>query len=173
MTLTSKVRHEVPSVDSADNVYIRDVVGNKNDTHDGDSIKSFSRRADEHIHTSALVYPTGAAGVTITASDAGAWTLGSFTEIVPADTITNDFDIHFVNIEAVSEDTSYELVLYGATTEIGRIRFTSVTIANAGFFVSVPMQTTICEANSQIQAKLMSATGVADTLTVSLFYHQY
>jgi len=126
---------------------------------------------EEHLHSASKVYPTGAGGVTVTSG--GQWTLGNYAQVVPINTITSPFDIHFVNIEGANDDTTYELVLYAATTEIGRIRFTTVDIANARMFPSIPMQTPVIAANSQIQAKVMSSTVGADTVTISLYYHIY
>lgn len=128
---------------------------------------------DEHFHSASKVYPTGAAGVGVT-SASGAWTLGSFAEIVPVDTISGDFDIHWVNIEGVSADGIYEIVLYAATTEIGRMRFTATDIANATFLAERKMQTEIQLKNTQIQAKVMTDNGgQQDTVTISLHYHTY
>ena len=41
---------------------------------------------EEHMHGIPCAYPTGTAGVTV-AGAAGAWTLGSFVEIIPVNTI--------------------------------------------------------------------------------------
>ena len=116
----------VPAQDSADNNYIQDVVGNKTDTHDGNSMYAVTETLLEHVHSPSKVYPTLANGVTVT-TGAGAWGLGSFVEIVPASTITSDFDIHHISLEALSASGAYELVLYkGAASseiEIGRVRF--------------------------------------------------
>jgi hypothetical protein len=128
---------------------------------------------DEHFHSASKVYPTGTTGAVIT-SASDAWTLGNFTEIVPVNTITEDFDIHWVNIEGVSADGIYEIVLYAATTEIGRMRFTATDIANATFLAERKMQTKILFKNTQIQAKVMTDNGgQQDTVTISLHYHTY
>lgn len=172
MVLTSNAKYVVPTADSANNNDLRDVVGSKSDSHAGNSLYAKSEVLEEHIHSISKVYPTGEAGVTVTAS-ATAWTLGSFAEIIPASTVGESFDIHFIDVEGISADATYELALYGGETEIGRIRFTAATIANATFFTSFPCQTPLLAANTQIQAKLMSSTAVADTMTISLFYHEY
>lgn len=162
----------VPSQDSADNTNWGDVIGNKTDTHDGDSIAARTETLLDHVHHQSYVYPTLANGVTITGG--AAWTLGNFTEIVPASTITSDFDIHHVSIEAISANDVYELVLYkgalASEVEIGRVRFTKNAALDAT--LNVPMQTPIVDANERISAKIASATG-SDTATISLFYHIY
>ena len=128
---------------------------------------------EEHFHSAKLVYPTGAAGVTLTCGDAAAWTLGSFTEIVPANTIAKPFDIHFVEIEAVSTAATYEVVLYAVETEIGRFRFTAAGTPNNIVFVPRPFQCGQQPKNTQIQAKIMSSSGNANTSTISVEYHTY
>jgi len=163
----------VPIADSADNVDWGDVIGNKTDTHLGSSIYSFAKLINEHIHTESLCYPTGAAGVVVTASNAAPWTLGNYAQIVPINTIASDFDIHFVNIEGANNNATYELVIYAVTTEIGRIRFTTIDIANARLLPSLPFISPVQAANAQIQAKVMSSTGAADTITITLHYHIY
>lgn len=162
----------VPTADSSDNNTLRDVVGNKTDTHSGDSIYAIAHTIEEHVHKESKVYPTLAAGVTITSS-ATAWVLGSFATIVAASTITSDFDIHHISIESISANGVYELVLYygAGDTECGRVRFTKN--ANQDGTMNVPMMTPIIPANSQIRAKLASNNAVADTSDISIFYHTY
>lgn len=127
---------------------------------------------NEHFHSAQNVYPTGAAGITITGA-AGAWTLGDYAEIVPVNTITSDFDLHWINIEAVSAAGIYEIVLYAATTEIGRKR--SAILGTPANIIVPPMrvQTEIIDKNTQIQAKVMNAAGGSETITISLDYHVY
>lgn len=162
----------VPPVDSANNKDWGDVIGNKSDTHDGDSLRAMSHTFDEHFHNPGKVYPTLANGVVVTAG--GAWALGSFAVIVPTNGITSDFDIHHISIEAVSAIEVYELVLYSgpdaSEVEIGRVRFTKST--NNDATQNIPFMCPIVAANSQIKAKLATQGG-SDTVTISIFYHIY
>lgn len=158
----------VPAADSTDNVDSSDVLGSKQDGHDGDSAMAVLHTLNEHAHSPSKVYPTLATPENVVAG--AAWVLGAFKEIVPVGGITEDFDIHFVSIEGISANDNYELVLYAVTTEIGRVRF----VKNAGIAptINVPIQCPIIPANTQIQAKLASATGGSD-VDISLFYHGY
>lgn len=174
MTIESPPK--VPSINSSDNSSPTDVIGNKNDTHEGDSIYAHCHTIEEHFHKASKVYPTLANGVTVS-TDGGVWTLGAFVEIVPLNTITDDFDIHYVSIENINANGVFELVLYsnadgipGNEVEIGRVRFTRNAIQSAT--LNVPMQTRIIDANSQIKAKLASDSG-GDNAVISLFYHIY
>jgi len=168
MGLLSKWFNRVPAADSADNNYMRDVVGNKTDRESGNSIYSMLHTVEEHLHNEQEVYPTLADGVNVPGG--AAWTLGNFVEIIPASTITDAFDIHFVNVEALSANDTFQIVLYCGTTEIGNVRVTK-DATQAGL-QSVPIVTPICAPNSQIQAKVASSSG-SDTAKISLALHRY
>lgn len=125
---------------------------------------------EEHAHSASNCYPTLANGTTVTGA-VGAWTLGAFAEVVPASTITEPFDVHFISIEDLSAVDVYEIVLYAATTEIGRIRVART--ANQDSTTQVPIQMHIQPANTQIQAKCATSAGGSDTAVIALHYHTY
>jgi hypothetical protein len=137
-----------------------------------DSPYAHAHYAEEHIHSPGLVYPTLAAGVTLTCA-AVAWTLGAFATIVPASTIGSEFDIHYLSIEALSANAVYEIVLYYGATDIecGRVRVTKNAVMDGT--VNAPFQTPLIPADSQIRGKVASNTGAADTVDLSVFYHTY
>jgi len=127
---------------------------------------------EEHAHKPSMVYPTLANGITI--ASGGAWALGSFVEIIPSGTVLDEFDIHYINIEAVSASDVYEIVLYvgelGSEVEISRAR--AVRTSTPSGVSSVPIQGPIHPTGSRISGKLASASG-ADNMTLSLSYHTY
>lgn len=127
---------------------------------------------EDHIHKMAKTYPTLANGETVVAA-AGAWGLGSFKEIIGAGVITEDFDIHFIVVEGASVADVYEIILYAATTEIGRVRVAFIDVANSQTLPSIPFQCAIQAAGTQIQAKVASKSGGLDEITISLHYHVY
>ena len=170
---TGSFNGDVPDMDSSDNITIRDVIGSKADTHDGDSLYARAHIIDEHAHKAAGVFPTLANGEVIVGA-ANAWALGSFKEIVPANGISSNFDIHYITVEAVSVSDVYEIILYAGTTEIGRVRIAFIDVANSSTLPSIPFQCGIQPANTQIQAKSANKTGAsAGQITVSLHYHIY
>ena len=126
---------------------------------------------EEHLHPVSKCYPTLAAGVSITSG--AIWTLGAFTELIPINTITEVFDIHWLIVESVTDDETYELVFYNVETEISRVRWSS-DLAAGGRILSVPIPTLMAlqNANSQIQCKLASS-GAAETTVISVLYHTY
>lgn len=161
-----------PTADSAANILFRDVIGSRLDNHSTDTIAGRLHMLHDHAHKAQSVYPTLAAGVTVTGA-AGAWTLGAFVEIVPASTITSDFDIHFIYIENASAADNYEIVLYegAGDNEIGRIR--AVEPSGASEVASHPVQTPLVVANSRIRCKVASASGGSDTVDILVGYHLY
>lgn len=130
--------------------------------------------AEEHIHSAQKVYPTLANGITLTGHNT-AWTLGNKTEIIPVNTITSMFDLHWVNIGEASVTDTYEIVFYkglaGAEIEIGRCRV--VRAAAQSGTAPVSLMTPLIPANTRISAALASASGGGDTLELALFYHTY
>lgn len=159
----------VPSVDSARNITIRDAIGNKNDTHDGNSLRAMAHIIDEHTHEASRIYPALAVSLQVVSSNV-AHTLGVFKEIVAANQITEHFDIHWIAVQAASANGEYELVLYAATTEIGRCSFARTDKKDID---AVPFQCAIQPANTQIQAKLSTNNAVGDTCNIKIMYHLY
>lgn len=127
---------------------------------------------DKHAHSESKCYPTLAAGKTVVGAGGG-WGLGVFKEIVPVNTISDDFDIHYITVEGASVAEVYELVLYAVEVEIARVRMAFIDVANSQTLPSIPVQTPIIKKNTQIQAKVASSGGGGDTVTISLHYHTY
>lgn len=160
----------VPTADSTANNTFADVIGSKDDTHDGDSISATVHRLDEHVHESQRTWPDLDNCIPV-AGGAGAWELGDFVELVPAGGtgILGDFDIHFVTVEMSAAD-EYQVNLYAVETFIG-----SIDVSRPAGFTTVdnaPMQTPIIPAQTQIQAKVASSTG-GDTGNLKFEYHVY
>ena len=115
--------------------------------------------AINHIHSPMLVYPTLAVGSVLTnTSTAWTFTNGHTNIIVPAATITSDFDIHDISVENISANGVYELAIYNMTTgaELGRIRFTKNATQDATMNVS--MGSEIIPANAKIGGRIASDT---------------
>lgn len=129
---------------------------------------------DDHTHMSQFVYPNLADGVVVTGA-AGAWTLGALVEVIPVNTITDPFDIHWINVEAASAVDTYVIVLYygagGAETEWGRTRFTKSAVLDIQ--AGVPFQCPIVPKNTRIAAAVANSAGGAETVTISVMGHPY
>ena len=160
---------QVSMTNSDGNTTINQLIGNRNDNHDAQTIYAALHDLWEGMHHKQLVYPTLADAVTV-ATHANAWTLGDFVEIVPANAISIEFHIHHVHIVSASANGEYELVLYNGTTEMARLSFSRTDKKDdiEGLIIITPH----CAANSQIQAKVASDSG-GDTMKVKLWYHRH
>jgi len=159
----------VPDANSADNANISDVIGNKDDTWQGDSIYAVLAGQYAALHRETLVYPTLAGGSTLI-SPAGLWTWGAYGTIVPAGTITTDYRLLTIMIESCTVANGvFELELYkGATDDlIAALRFAVV----GGFWGNVRYRIAAesVESGLQIRGRLASSIGAA-TITTSIEY---
>lgn len=149
-------------------------VGETTDFAAHQTILGYLNSLYQHVHQQARVYPSLADGKVVTGG-AGAWALGSFVEIIPANTITGPFDIHYINFEDASATDTYQLILYsglgGAEIEIGAVK-TKRETATSGT-TNVPIQIPAQLANARISAKVASKSGGSDTVTISVYYHLY
>ena len=114
------------------------------------------------------VYPTLAAGVTITSGTA--WALGSAAVIVPANTITSNFKIQYVSFAVFSATATYEVIFYkgevGSEIEIGRLRTTGTSSVSQ---LAMPFYSEIIEANTRISAKSACLSGT-NSVICSIVY---
>ncbi|GAG55182.1 unnamed protein product [marine sediment metagenome] len=131
----------------------------------------YSEQNYQERFTAQKVYPTLADGVEVT-THADDWVLGSFVEIVPVNTITSDFHIHHVHVIKPTANGTYDCVLYCGTTEIGRFSFSRTEKKDD--MEGIEIHTTLCDANSQVQAKLASENDASeDKVEIKLWYHEH
>lgn len=158
---------EVPSPDNGDNALMRDVVGSKSDGHGTETIYANVHDLWEGTHHIQKVYPTLADSIEVVSEEI-AWTLGEFAEVVPVNTIKEEFHIHHLCISEADGNDDYELVLYAGEVEIGRVTFTRTDKKDdvEGLPIIVPHSA----ANTQIQAKLANSAG-GRTAKIKLWYH--
>ncbi len=163
--------HRVPPIDSDANGEMRDVVGNKNDGHDTGSVASQLHRIDEHMHSRQLVFPDLDDAVSVTA-DADAWVLSAaFVEVIPANAINEDFDLHYVSI-TFSVNDEYQLNIYAGEVLIASVDGERNT--NQVRLADSPIQTELIPANTQIQVKLAcKEAAAANSATVKFKGHMY
>ena len=153
---------------------INEKIGNSTDIWNGNStVLGYANVSYKHVHNPAICYPTLADGITINTSST-AWTLGDFTEIIPANTINVEFDMHFINFEDSSTTGVYELHLFsgevGEEVLIATIR--TSRDANQSGITSVPVQVPVQHANARISGRLASDGGNRN-VTLSVYYHTY
>ncbi len=161
----------VPDADAAANALVRDVIGNKEDGHESTSLAARLHRIDEHAHTRQFVYPDLDDAVSVTAH-ADAWRLSAaFVEVIPADAIDEDFDIHYVSMTFDAND-EYQLNIYAGEVLIASVDGERNT--NQVRLADSPIQMVIVPANTQIQVKLACmGAAAANSATVKFKGHRY
>lgn len=130
---------------------------------------------EEHFHGQALVYPVLANPVTLTKA-AGAWAAyPTPTEVIPANTVTEDFDIHFVTVSAISANGAYMLAIYegagGSETLIAEMDFYRNAVQSQEG--ASPVITRILAKNTRISMAISSGNAAQDTAQVKARYHVY
>ena len=162
---------------NTDATTIAGVIGNKGDRDPEtyETLAGYAHVSAEHVHSEGKVYPELAAPVTLTTAGT-AWTdPGSFTEIVPASTITSKFDIHFVSGSAISATGNYVLQLFSGAPA-SEVLIASVDLVRTGNFSqegSNPIQTPRIAANARISGKLYGSNNAANTVDFKVRYHTY
>lgn len=145
-------------------------LGTYADHHDTATLAGILHTLLDHIHSPGKVYPTLANGITVQGA-AGAWGLGNKVEVVPANTITSDYDVHFVVVESAPNDT-FELVLYQGASDVEVGRVVIVNSANVDV-LTVPCMTSLIPANARLRAAIASKGGGSDTVVFYIQYHTY
>jgi hypothetical protein len=119
------------------------------------------------------VYPSLAIAKQV--STTGTYTLGDFTEIVPANAITTKFVIRKVQFANITGTGTYEVVLYsglsGQEIEIGRTRIAKGT-TGTDTILNIDMCTPILSANTRISAKIAYSSGGSNSLYMSIVYQE-
>lgn len=130
---------------------------------------------EDHLHSKGEIYPRLADPILITAP-AVAWAVDALpTEIIPADTVTDPFDLHWGNVSDISANGWYQILVFsgeaGSEIEIAAQSVTrSAAQSQEG---AVPLQDIIVPANTRISVKLASSNAGSNTARLSLSFHRY
>ena len=129
-----------------------------------------------HIHSRVRVYPQDV-GATITlAAFATANTFGSWTQIVPINTIDFMYMVTGIVIEAVNAATTY-LIQFGYSITDGDDPTTAQILGERRLLLPTPVNKATellsihashCTANAKLWGRLKSASGNADQLGISV-----
>jgi hypothetical protein len=140
------------------------------------TILAYNNTTYKHIHNPAYVYPANAADKSVT-SGAGAWELGSLTELIPANTIDVSFDIHWLNVSNMSAVGTYYIELHlvdgdlNSTKYLGAVKVTSSAAQDKAdnAFIQIP----VIPANSRVGIRVADSTTSSRTISLSVHYHDY
>jgi len=176
----------VPAINSTANDTIADVIGGKLDDERANTLAGRGYALYQHLHSPSWVRPTMQGGTMLQAG-AGAWNLGSSQLIIVPDHTGTDpaaihrpYDIHWVNVETVSANSVYEIVLYydlftggisQGQVEWGRVRTSRPSVQAAA--PHCPVQGRILPAGAAVYVACAAQSGASPQLSVSLEGHTY
>lgn len=131
---------------------------------------------EHHVHSRWRAYPQNISNTVQLTAAAAANTFGSWTLVIPLDTVLFDFDIIGMVVDAVSAATYYHIQLGynpenaepGENMEMGERRLKIVTqpIARGTEILAIYSQN--IPANSTVWARLKTASTNEDTADISL-----
>ncbi len=139
------------------------------------SLMAYATTGYFHIHGPSFLLPKYAIPVSI-ASNAAAWnTTGAIVEVIPANTITKPFDLHWIAIADISANLYGVIDIYAGPVNseslIGSVPVTrNAALTLEGFApVQIPQQ----PANTRISCKFSDSTSSAQTVRVKFLGHVY
>jgi len=128
-----------------------------------------------HIHGASFAHPKYVTPILLT-SNAAAWnTTGTIVEVIPANTITKAFDLHWISMSDISA-TLYGIIDIYAGGSGSEVLIGSVDVNRTANFsregyapVQIPQQ----PANTRISCKFSDSTTSAQTVRVKFLGHVY
>jgi len=130
-----------------------------------------------HIHSRTRVYPQDVGATVTLAANAAANTFGSWTQIVPINTIDFMYMVEGIVIEAVDAATTYFIQLGYSITDgddpttaqiLGERRIRLVTVPIARATEALALAAAHCPANAKLWGRLKTASTNADEAEVSV-----
>jgi len=141
----------------------------------GESLMAFATTGYYHVHGASFIYPDKADPVLLTNS-AAAWSeTGDVIEVIPANAITKDFDLHWCSVWDISA------VLYGvvdifAGPAEALVKIGAVDVGRTANFSresAMPVQVSQQPANTRISCRFSDNTTSARTCRVKFYGHVY
>lgn len=161
----------------------RNNIGELTDDETKNSVLARQYVINRHLHSVTMLYPLLGDPIVLT-KDAGAWAAfpSSKTEIIPANTILQPFDIHWIHCTLLSALGNYVIALYAG--EVGSEKIIGYAPASrsaiGGTEGSLALITAdiselhgLIPANTRISAALSSGNAAVDTLRIKILYHSY
>lgn len=156
-------------------------IGAKNDyvnipfVPNSETVLAYLQTGYYHVHGASFVFPDKANPVQLTSAVASWAETGNIIEVIPANAITKEFDLHWCKISAISANLYGVIDIFagsiGNEVKIGAIpcsrtdNFSSETFAP----VQVPQQL----ANTRISCRFTDSTTSARTVNVKFCGHVY
>jgi len=139
------------------------------------TVMAYLKTGYYHVHGASFLYPDKANPVLLTSS-AAAWSeTGTITEVIPANAITKDFDLHWCSIWDVSEPLYGVVDIFAGPAE-APVKIGAVDIGRTANFSresNLPVQIPQQPGNTRISCRFSDSTTSARTVRVKFYGHVY
>lgn len=144
-------------------------------TPDSSTVLAYLQTGYYHVHGASFIYPDKADPVTVQSS-AASWSItGTIVEIIPVNTITKAFDLHWASVSDIS-NTLYGIVDIFSGAPGAEVKIGSVDVSRTSNFsqegqkpIQIPQQ----PANTRISCRFSDSTTSAQTIKIKLYGHVY
>lgn len=139
------------------------------------SMMSYLRTGYLHVHGASFVYPDKAAPVTLNSAIPSWDTTGNKVEVIPANAITKDFDLHWASLSTISAELDGVIDIFaggvGAEVQIGAIDV--VRTSNFSREGNMPVQIPQQPANTRISCRFTDSTASSRSVRIKFYGHVY
>jgi len=154
---------------------IRDIIDVPYSPHGFNTLMAYTRTGYYHVHGASFIYPDKVTPILLTSS-ASAWSeTGAIAEVIPANAIIKDFDLHWCSIWDIS-DPLYGVIDIFAGPALGESKIGSVDVGRTANFSresAMPVQIPQQPANTRISCRFSDSTSSARTCRVKFYGHVY
>jgi len=140
-----------------------------------DDMMAFIRTGYYHVHGASFIYPDKAVPVTLTSAAASWAETGDLIEVIPANAIKKDFDLHWCSISSISAELDGVIDIYAGPAE-SAVKIGSIDVVRTSNFArenAMPVQVPQQPANTRISAKFTDSTASVRTVRVKFYGHVY
>ena len=139
------------------------------------SLLAFAHTGYYHSHGTSFLYPDKAVPVTLTSAVASWAETGTITEVIPANALAYNFDLHWASLSDISAVLDGVIDIFsgapGSEVKIGAVDV--VRTSNFAREQPVPVQIPQQPANTRISCRFTDSTGSARTVRIKFYGHYY
>jgi len=139
------------------------------------TIMAYLQTGYYHVHGASFIYPDKAVPVTLTSAVASWAETGNIIEVIPANAIIKNFDLHWCSVSDISANLDGVVDIYaglaGAEVKIGAIDV--VRTVNQSRENAMPVQVPQQPANTRISCRFTDSTPSARTVRIKFYGHVY
>lgn len=152
-------------------------IGEDTDEFNGTTtLKGFNNTLYKHIHNPSYLYPSNGTNISVTTS-ATTSQFGAMVEVIPANAITEAFDIHWANIADMTAVGTYNVELWEIDGSLAPVKYLGVFSATRNDNFSKVGESTVqippVAPNTRIGARALKGTSGTGTISFNIHYHDY